>query len=55
MGLKILPDVAKSIMDIDLEIYIDDIDIFSSDYDEHMETVIKLDNGLKRIDSKPNH
>ena len=41
MGLKISPDVAQSIMeeilgDLDIEVYIDDIAIFSNNYDEHM-------------------
>ena len=44
MGLKNSPDVAQSIMeeilgDLDVEVYIDDITVFSKDYDEHMEKV----------------
>ena len=44
MGLKISPDVAQSIMedilgDLDVEVYIDDIAIFSKNYDEHMDKV----------------
>ena len=52
MGLKISPDVAQSIMeqilhDLDVEVYIDDISIFSNSYEEHME---KIDQVLKRVE-----
>lgn len=44
MGLKTSPDVAQSIMehilsDLDVEVYINDIAVFSKKYDEHMEKV----------------
>ena len=52
MGLKISPDVAQSIMeqilhDLDVEVYIDDIGIFSNTYEEHMH---KIDQVLKRVE-----
>ena len=53
MGLKISPDVAQSIMDeilldLDVEVYIDDIAVFSNDYDEYMQ---KVDTLLQRLES----
>jgi len=53
MGLKISPDVAQSIMeeilgDLDVEVYIDDIAVFSKDYDEHMDKVNEV---LKRLEA----
>ena len=44
MGLKISPDVAQSIMeqilhDLDVEVYIDDIGIFSNSFEEHMNKI----------------
>ena len=44
MGLKPSPDFAQSIMELvleglDVEVYIDDIAIFSNDFDEHMRKV----------------
>ena len=52
MGLKISPDVAQSIMeqilhDLDVEVYIDDLGIFSNSYEEHMN---KIDQILKRVE-----
>ena len=53
MGLKISPDVAQSIMeeilgDLDIKVYIDDIAIFSNDYEEHMQ---KINTVLQRLES----
>ena len=47
MGLKPAPDFAQSIMEevlhgLDVEVYIDDIAIFSDDYDEHLEKVSQV-------------
>ena len=44
MGLKISPDIVQSIMEEilghkDVEVYIDDIAIFSKNYDEHMQNI----------------
>ena len=52
MGLKISPDVAQSIMEqilhaLDVEVYIDDIGIFSNSYEEHIN---KIDQVLKRVE-----
>ena len=46
MGLKPSPDFAQSIMEevlhgLDVEVYIDDIAIFSNDFDEHLTLVAK--------------
>eukprot|EP00957_Ditylum_brightwellii_P201012 15323110-Ditylum_brightwellii.AAC.1 len=51
MGLKISPNEVQAIieevlMGLDVEIYIDDIGIFSANYDEHLELVRKV---LKRL------
>ena len=51
MGLKISPDIAQALMeqileDLDVEVYIDDIAIFSKDYDEHM---TKVNTVLQRL------
>ena len=53
MGLKISPDVGQSIMedilgDLDVEVYIDDIAIFSKNYDEHMD---KVNTVLQRLEA----
>jgi hypothetical protein len=57
MGLKPSPDFAQSIIedirsDIDVEIYIDDVGIFSNSYEDHMKLVSAVlkrleENGLK--------
>jgi hypothetical protein len=44
MGLKTAPDVAQAVIEgiltgLDVETYIDDIGIFSNDYDEHMRKI----------------
>lgn len=51
MGLKISPDVAQSIMedilkDLDIEIYIDDVGIFSKTYEDHLKV---MDQVLRRL------
>ena len=62
MGLKPAPDVAQSIIedilkDLDVDVYIDDIGIFSKDLDSHLALVDEVcrrleDNGLKVNPSK---
>ena len=57
MGLKPSPDFAQAIIeqilsDLDVEVYIDDVGIFSNDYDEHMKLIATVlerleQNGLK--------
>jgi hypothetical protein len=57
MGLKPSPDFAQSLIeqvlaDLDVDVYINDITIFSNDYDEHMDKIQRAlkqteDNGLK--------
>eukprot|EP00957_Ditylum_brightwellii_P191183 14557553-Ditylum_brightwellii.AAC.1 len=57
MGLKIAPDEAQVIIEevlsgLNVEVYIDDIGIFSTNYDEHLDLVRKVlkclqDNNLK--------
>jgi len=52
MGLKPSPDFAQSLIeqvlqDLDVDVYIDDIAIFSDDFDEH---IAKLYNLLKRLE-----
>eukprot|EP00957_Ditylum_brightwellii_P054766 4150001-Ditylum_brightwellii.AAC.1 len=47
MGLKIAPNEAQAIIEevllgLDVEVYIDDISIFSTNYDEHLELVMKV-------------
>ena len=44
MGLKPAPDIAQHMIEtilhgLDVECYIDDVGIFSSDYDSHLQTV----------------
>ena len=53
MGLKTSPDIAQSEMekllhDLNIEVYIDDIGIFSNSYEEHM---TKIDKVLLRLES----
>lgn len=53
MGLKVSPDVAQSMIEnvlkgLDVEVYIDDIAIFSDDYDKHMELVGQV---LQRLEA----
>jgi hypothetical protein len=60
MGLKTSPDVAHStiekiLKDLDVETYIDDIGVFSHDYNEHMEMVAKVLQRLKDNGCKVNH
>ena len=62
MGLKPAPDVAQSIIenilqDLDVDVYIDDIGIFSNDFDAHLKLIDQVcrrleDNGLKVNPSK---
>ena len=57
MGLKPSPDFAQSIIeqvlaDLDIDVYIDDIAIWSTDYDEHMAKISRIltrlqDNGFR--------
>jgi transposase InsO family protein len=52
MGLKPSPDFAQSLIeqvlaDLDIDVYIDDIAIFSDDYDEHMDKIQRV---LKRLE-----
>jgi hypothetical protein len=52
MGLKTSLDIAQSTIEqivkgLDVKTYIDDIGIFSNDYNEHMEMVAKV---LKRLE-----
>ena len=57
MGLKLAPDIAQSIIEeimtgLDVDVYIDDIGIFSNDFDEHIKLISQVcqrleDNGLK--------
>ena len=53
MGLKSSPDIAQSIIegvlsDLDVDVYIDDIGIFSNDYDSHLE---KIGQVLSRLEA----
>ena len=62
MGLKFSPDIAQSIIegvlsDLDVDVYIDDIGIFSNGYESHLEKIgqvlSRLDaSGFKNIPSK---
>lgn len=53
MGLKVSPDVAQHLIEkvltgLDVEVYIDDVGIFSDDYDEHLQLVAKV---LQRLEA----
>ena len=62
MGLKPAPNVAQSIIknilkDLDVDVYINDIGIFSNDFDSHLKLIDQVcrrleDNGLKVNPSK---
>ena len=59
MGLKPAPDVAqyyitKTLKDLDVEIYIDDVGIFSNTYEEHMKTITTVVQRLQEVGFKIN-
>lgn len=59
MGLKPSPDIAQyhieKILDgLDVEVYIDDVGIFSNDYDEHLQMIAKVLTRLQEAGLKVN-
>ena len=59
MGLKVSPDVAQSMIetvlhDLDVYVYIDDIAIFSNDYQSHLDLINTVLNRLQEAGLKVN-